>query len=123
MNQLARMLADDDSAGDDARASAAEDLHESVMLLFHLRASVGREREHDDVAAEGARVKILLGQANGGNLRSGEYRARHMLELEWYHGISECVRHRNATLHRCHRGEHHDARAVASGIDGANSCA
>ena len=117
MDELARMRPDHHRAGNDARASPADDLHEAVVDLLHLRAGIGGEGKEDDIAADRAIVEILLSEPDGGDLGIGEDRARDHRAVERGDGIAERVPHSDASLHRRDRCEHEDPCAVTGGID------
>ena len=46
-----------------------------MLQVFHLRARIAVQVDHDHVAAEGVILKIVLGQAHRRNLGIGEHGA------------------------------------------------
>src|SRR5215207_1020421 len=69
--EVARLRPDDVDAEHPIGCRIRQDFHEAVRRAVDLGAAVGRERELADVVGDAVLFQLLLGLADGGDLRRG----------------------------------------------------
>jgi hypothetical protein len=116
VDHLAGLHADDVRAQHAIGLRIGQELYEAIGLLVGFRTAVRGEREFADVVGDARGLQLLLGLADGGNLRRGVDHARNGVVVHVPGLARDNFRNRNALILGLVR-QHRAAHDVADGVD------